>query len=201
MSEATRMQVQLVSMDEVVEACDQLAQRIRQSDFQPEVIVAVARGGFTPARFLCDFLHVGALCAIRVEHYQAGAQRTAQARITVPMSADIRGARVLLVDDVNDSGDTLKVARPHLEAASPATLRTAVLHEKNSTTHPADFCTVKLRQWRWVLYPWAVVEDVGHFIREMQPPPQGEAQLEQRLQQQYGLKLSPRQLERVLRFM
>ncbi|MCA1797774.1 MAG: phosphoribosyltransferase [Geobacteraceae bacterium] len=201
MPEATIMQVDLVSLDEVVRTCDHLAQQIRESDFEPEVVVAIARGGFTPARFLCDFLHIGALAAIRVEHYTAGAQREEQARVTIPLAADIRDAQVLLVDDVNDSGDTLEAAIPHLETFSPAALRTAVLHEKADTTQPADFCATEIKQWRWLLYPWAVVEDIGEFIRKMKPTGQSEEQIQQRLQQQYGLQLSPQQLERVMRFM
>ena len=201
MPEATLMQVHLVSLDEVVEACDHLAQQICESDFHPDVIIAVARGGFTPARFLCDFLHVGALAAIRVEHYAAGAHRAEQARVTIPLATDIRAAQVLIVDDVNDSGETLKVAVPHVAGFSPAALRTAVLHEKSNTTHSADFCSAELRRWRWLLYPWAVVEDIGQFIREMHPAPQNEAQIHQQLHQRYGLQLSSHQLERVLRFM
>lgn len=200
MSEPAIMPVRPVSLEEVVEACDRLARRILASGFEPEVIVAVARGGFTPARFLCDFLRVGALCAIRVQHYEAGAQRGDRARITIPLSADIRGARVLLVDDVNDSGDTLNVARPYLEGFSPAALRTAVLHEKSGTGHLADFRAAEIRQWRWLLYPWAVVEDVGQFIRDMQPRPESAEGIRQRLKEQYGLVLSPVQLERVLHF-
>jgi hypoxanthine phosphoribosyltransferase len=201
MPEAATMQVNLVSLDEVVETCDRLAQQISASDFHPDFIIAIARGGFTPARFLCDFLHVGALAAIRVEHYQAGAKRTGQAEVTIPLAADIRDAQVLIVDDVNDSGDTLKVASSHVAGFSPAQVHTAVLHEKYTTTWCADFRGPELKQWRWLLYPWAVVEDVGQFIREMHPPPQSETQIHLRLHQEYGLKLSPQQLERVLRFM
>jgi hypothetical protein len=201
MPEATTMQVDLVSLDEVVETCDRLAQQISASDFHPDFIIAIARGGFTPARFLCDFLHVGALAAIRVEHYQAGAKRTEQAEVTIPLAAEIRNAQVLIVDDVNDSGDTLKVASSHVAGFSPAQVHTAVLHEKSTTTRCADFRGAELEQWRWLLYPWAVVEDVGQFVREMHPSPQSETQIRQRLHQEYGLKLSPQQLERVLRFM
>lgn len=201
MPEATTMQVDLVSLDEVVEACDLLARQIRESAFAPDFIIAIARGGFTPARFLCDFLHVNALAAIRVKHYEAGARRTEEARVTIPLAADIRDARVLIVDDVNDSGDTLKVAIPHVAGFAPAALRTAVLHEKSNTIYSADFRSAELKQWCWLLYPWAVVEDVGQFIREMEPLPEDETQIRQQLQQQYGLQLSSEQLERVLRFM
>ena len=201
MPEATTMQVDLVSLDQVVEACDLLARQIQESAFAPDLIIAIARGGFTPARFLCDFLHVGALAAIRVEHYEAGARRTEEAKVTIPLSADIRDAQVLIVDDVNDSGDTLKVAIAHVEGFAPAGVNTAVLHEKSNTTHAADFCSAEITEWRWLLYPWAVVEDVGQFIREMEPSPQDKSQIRQQLHQQYALQLSSQQMSRVLRFM
>jgi len=200
MTEPGTMQVQLVGLEEVVDACDQLARAVLASGFQPDIVVAIARGGFVPARFLCDFLHVGKLTSIRVQHYQAGAQKEGQARITIPLSIDIEGANVLLVDDVNDSGKTLAAAAPHLKSFSPAAVRTAVLHEKTSTVQPADFRAIVIRQWRWILYPWAVVEDVGQFVRDMRPTPQNMGEIRKRLDDQYGLAPSPAQLDRVLHF-
>jgi len=194
------MQVQLVGLEEVVDACDRLGRALLESDFRPDVIVAIARGGFVPARFLCDFLQVRKLSSIRVQHYRAGAQKDSQATITIPLSIDIEGANVLLVDDVNDTGTTLVAASSHLKSFSPAALRTAVLHEKTSTIQPADFRVVVVRQWRWILYPWAVVEDVGQFVRDMRPAPCSVDEIRARLDDQYGFVPSPTQLDRVLHF-
>ncbi|MDZ7751831.1 MAG: hypothetical protein U5S82_09235 [Gammaproteobacteria bacterium] len=63
-----------------------------------------------------------------------------------------------------------------------------------------DFRAAELTQWRWILYPWAVVEDVGQFIRDMEPPATGGDEIRQRLLDDYGLGLSPSQLRRVLHF-
>ncbi|WP_026279697.1 phosphoribosyltransferase [Thioalkalivibrio sp. ALJ16] len=194
------MPVQLITVDEVVHAADDLARRILAHGPPPDTIVAIARGGFMPARFLCDFLGVHRLLSLKVEHYTAGARARQRAAVTIPLAGEIRDERVLLVDDVNDSGDTLNAARPHLEALGPATLHTAVLHEKDRTTCRADFCSQAVHEWRWILYPWAVVEDVGQFIREMDPPPASRAALHARLQGDYGLRLAPEQLERVIRY-
>lgn len=194
------MQVQLVTLEEVVEACDRLARAIRASGFRPDLVVAIARGGFVPARFLCDFLQIGSLASIRVLHYRAGAQQDEQARITIPLTVDVSGAHVLLVDDVNDSGKTLAAASSHLAGFSPAAVRTAVMHEKTSTVQAADFRVITVREWRWILYPWAVVEDVGQFIRNMQPTPQSADEIRERLDLQYGFVPSPSQLDRVLHF-
>jgi uncharacterized protein len=200
MSEPGIMQVRQVELEEVVERCDRLARAVLDAGFVPDTVVAVARGGFMPARFLCDFLEIRKLCSIRVQHYAAGAHSSGEARVTIPLSADIAGARVLLVDDVNDSGETLAVAGPYLESFSPAAVRTAVLHEKSSTRHLADFRAEEIRQWHWLLYPWAMVEDVGQFIRDMHPAPRSVAEIRQRLLEQYGFVPSPAQLDRVLHF-
>jgi len=194
------MQVQLVGMEEVVTACDRLAQTILAGGFRPEIVVAVARGGFVPARFLCDFLQIGRLTSIRVQHYQAGAHREAEARVTIPLAVDIRGTQVLLVDDVNDSGKTLAAASAHLAGFSPAAVRTAVLHEKADTVQAADFRAIAVREWRWILYPWAVVEDVGQFLRDMRPAPHSMEEIRQQLADRYGFVPSTAQLEQVLRF-
>lgn len=200
MAEPMIMKVQLLSPDEVVDACDSLARRILASRFRPDLIIAVARGGFMPARFLCDFLNLGTLCSIRVQHYAAGASKGKEAHVTIPLATDIRGARVLVVDDVNDSGDTLRAARSYLEPLGPAELRTAVLHEKLVTTCPADFSAGEVREWRWILYPWAMVEDVAQFIREMVPASRDAEETLRRLHDGYGLELTRAQLTRVVYF-
>lgn len=194
------MKVRLVELEEIVVGCDRLAQAILAEGFIPDIMVAVARGGFMPARFLCDFLKVSSLTSLRVRHYAAGAHKSGAAMVTIPLAADIGGARVLLVDDVNDSGETLAAARPYLESFSPAIVRTAVLHEKSGTKQLADFRAGEIRQWQWILYPWAVVEDVGQFIRNMDPSPTGVEEIRRRLMEDYGFAPSPAQLERVLRY-
>ncbi|WP_018877594.1 MULTISPECIES: phosphoribosyltransferase [unclassified Thioalkalivibrio] len=200
MPEPNKMPVQLITVDEVVRAADDLAHQVLDSGFQPDCIVAIARGGFMPARFLCDFLRVHKLLSLKVEHYTSGAREKQQAAVTIPLAGDVRGERVLLVDDVNDSGDTLATARPHLEGFQPAAVRTAVLHEKAGTSCRADFHSQAVQEWRWILYPWAVIEDVGQFAREMDPAPNSPADLHARLQQDYGLALSTAELDRVIRY-
>ena len=200
MSRAETLPVQKISVEAVVDASDRLARRVRESGFRPDTVIAVARGGFMPARFVCDFLGLSRLLSLKVQHYGAGAQAERRAEVTEPLGSAIRGARVLLVDDVNDSGETLEAARPYLEGLSPSTIRTAVLHEKANTACRADFVAETIEEWRWILYPWAVVEDVGQFLRDIEPAPASREAARQALDARHGLRLSEEEFERVLHF-
>lgn len=200
MSRRETLPVQKVSTEEVVAACDQLCRTIREAGFVPDVVVAIARGGFMPARFVCDFLGVSRLLSIKVQHYGAGAHMQQRAKVTSPLGSAINGERVLVVDDVNDSGETLQAVRPYLEEQEPAAIRTAVLHEKSNTACRADFAVHTIDEWRWILYPWALVEDAGQFLLDMEPAPATREEAASRLAADHGLRLDEAELDRVLFF-
>lgn len=180
---------ELITWHRVYRLAGRLALAIRGSGYRPEVIVAIARGGYVPARILCDFLGVYDLTSIRVVHYAGGARKQPVARVTDRLCTDIAGKPILIVDDVSDTGDTYKVAIEHLAAFRPADIRSAVLLHKITAGYRPDFIGRRVIKWRWMIYPWAVIEDVGGFIARMEPPPRGEAAIRRRLLADYGLKV------------
>ena len=70
--------------------------------------------------------------------------------------------KILLVDDVNDSGKSLIKAKEQLKDASR--VKTAVLHEKETTEFKVDFVADYIHEWKWLIYPWAAAEDVLDFL-------------------------------------
>jgi hypothetical protein len=166
-----------------------LAAKIADSGYRPDLIVAIGRGGYVPGRLLSDWLGIMDLTSFKIEHYRhAEKQRAAQVRY--PLPADVVGRRVLLVDDVADSGETFAVALEHLQSRGPpAEVRSAVLHYKTVSPYRPDFYAKTVRDWRWILYPWAVMEDVGSFIRAMEPQPVGVEEAARRLADERGLRL------------
>lgn len=170
-----------------------LARRIRTTGYRPDTIVAIGRGGYLPARILSDFLNVPDLASFKIEHYHA-TRMAREAVVRHPLPCDLSGRRVLRVDDVTDSGDTFTVALDPLAAhGPPLETRTAVLHHKVVSPFVPDFYAQKVVHWRWIIYPWAVAEDVGSFIRAMSPRPAEVAEIEHRLAVEHGLRL-PRRL-------
>ena len=195
---AEKFLCELVSSESVYALAYTLASEIRASGFRPDLVVAISRGGFTPARVLCDALGIFNLTSIRIFHYKRAATKNGAATVKYPLCIPVNGLRLLVVDDVNDSGDTLREARKHLETLGPKELRTAVLQEKAGSTVCADYVAESVAEWRWLIYPWAVVEDVGGFLKEMEPPPSGGSEAAERLRRDYGLVVPTPQLERLL---
>jgi hypoxanthine phosphoribosyltransferase len=162
---------EVIGLDRVYELAFDLSRRVRAAGFAPDLVVAVARGGFVPARLVCDFLGVRDLASLGVRHYAPGARAEQTACVSHPVNAELRGRRVLLVDDVNDSGDTLELARAHLVERSPRELQLAVLHEKAHTRVAADFRAAAVDASRWLVYQWALCEDVRGFLGRLHPKP------------------------------
>jgi hypoxanthine phosphoribosyltransferase len=189
----------LVSFGEVYRLSRRVSLDIIQSGYRPDIIVAIARGGFVPARILADFLKVPDLTSLRIVHYGAGAAREKRAHIRYPLPIDVSGLRVLVVDDLTDSGETLQAAMDHLLADYlPAEARTAALHYKHNSSFRPDYFARRSMRWRWLIYPWAVMEDVGAFAERMEGFPLPIEEVAVRLEQQYQLVLAEPVLQDVL---
>ncbi len=192
---------ELISWHRVYQLTRALAFQILASDDRPDLIVAIGRGGYVPARILCDFLGIYALTSIRVEHYRSGAQPQKLARVIYPLRTDASGQRVLVLDDVTDTGDTFQVALEHIREFKPEVIRTAVLHHKTVADYEPDWFAQKVATWRWLIYPWAVVEDLTGFIEHMEARPQAPEAIAQRLASDHGIKVPKAMLQDVLRLM
>ena len=191
---AEKFRCDMISWSEVQRLCQHLAGLIRESGYRPDLVVAIGRGGYVPARLICDCLHIMGLTSIKIEHYLSGADRQEEAVIRYPLKADIRGLRVLIVDDVNDTGDTLEVATQHLRTFQPGEIRTAVMHHKAVTRFNVDYYARKIIKWRWLIYPWAVNEDISGFLNRLTPAPGSLEDARKLLAERFTIKISQQRL-------
>ena len=192
---------ELVSWDEVRRMTLALARRLRADGFVPDIIVAIGRGGWIPGRLLSDYLGVANLTDVKVEHYR-GTEKQAVARIRYPLRADLTGQRVLVVDDVTDTGDSFAVALEHTRnCGEPTELRSLVLHHKRVSPYVPDYFAREVAEWRWIVYPWAVVEDLSAMIADMRDPPANAEEVADRLLREHGIRVSLREVEEVLDLM
>ncbi len=197
----TKFRCELLSWNRIYQMARRLALKIRQAGFQPDVVVAIARGGYIPARILCDFMDIFNLTSIRVEHYTAGAHKKQFARISSPLGMDVRDMKVLVVDDVSDTGDTLELALDHIKSFSPEEVKVATLDHKKVSTIEPDFYARKVVNWRWIIYPWAVIEDITGFIKRMEKRPGTPEEAARRLEEERGVKVPKKVVEDVYTFL
>ena len=161
-----RVTVRLVSWEEIVEWSRGLAEKVRGSGYKPDMIVAVARGGYVPARLLCDFLDVTDLLSVQSQHWVEAARAAEKAILKYPYKVDARGKRILLVDDIVDTGETLMLAREFIEREwAPEEVRIAVLQWISPVAKfKPDYYHIEVKDWTWFQYPWTRLEDTMQFI-------------------------------------
>lgn len=156
----------LYTWDDIQKLCKILAEKIKKSGYRPEVVVAIARGGWVPARIVCDRLNIKELYSVKTEHWGVVATQTAEAKITQPLNAKIEGKRVLIVDDVADTGDTIRLVSEHVREFSPADVRVAVIDYKKTSKFMPDFYAAEMESWKWIVYPWSIKEDLRDLINK-----------------------------------
>ncbi len=164
-----RVPVKLVTWEEIVEWSRGLAKKIEESGYRPDVVIAIARGGFVPARLVCDFLGIENLLSIQSQHWTEAARKGERAIIKFQYTIDLRGLRALLIDDIVDTGDSMILAKKFIEENwKPDELRTAALQWISTVAKiKPDFYYIEVKDWVWFQYPWTRLEDTMQFIKRM----------------------------------
>lgn len=135
-------------------AVRELAQMVADSDFRPDLILAIARGGLFPAGSLGYALSVKNLYVMNLEFY-SGVDERLDVPVMLPPyldKFDLTDASILVVDDVADTGHTLKAVFEFCQEVV-AESRTAVLYEKPHSLVKCDFVWKKTSQW--INFPWS----------------------------------------------
>lgn len=164
-----RVPVKLVSWNEIVEWSWGLAKNVEKDGYIPDVIIAISRGGYVPARLLCDFLGVENLVSIQSQHWTEAAKKGERAIIKFEHVIDLSGYKALLVDDIIDTGESVILAKSFiLEKWKPADLRVAALQWISPVAKiKPDYYYIEVKEWVWFQYPWTRLEDVTQFINRM----------------------------------
>jgi len=188
----------LITWEEVYSLCRQLTQQLRKADFRIDMIIAIARGGYVPGRILSDMLGIHDLTCFKIEHYQ-GAYKQLETYVKYPLNADINWRNILLLDDVCDSGDTFAVGIDHIRQCGTVNeMHTAALHLKTVSKFIPDFYVETVSEWRWLIYPWAVNEDLSSMIAKMQFDNPDVTLLQRLIKQRHGINVTRLQIEDAL---
>jgi len=140
------------------------AEKIRNSGLQPSVIVGVSRGGWIPARVLSDLLENPTLASVRVETYSGTTQAKSLPTLTQRVPIPVTKKEVLIVDDVADSGKSLKVVKEHILQQDAEVAKVATLYYKPWSTVKPEYYEKETS--KWIVFPWDRKETVRRIVEE-----------------------------------
>jgi len=131
------------------ELCRALALKVAR-DYQPDLVVGIARAGVIPGAVVASILRVD-FHSLKISRKEGDAVVRARPAILSAAPTQAAGKRVLLVDEIATSGDTLRLALAAVRDVRPAEVRTATSFARTSGYKPDYFA---LETDATVIFPW-----------------------------------------------
>lgn len=133
-----------------------LAKMILKSGKKYDRVVALARGGWTWARTLVDYLQIDNIASVHIKFYRGVGKTNEKPVILQSLSTSINKEKILLLDDVADSGKTLQLAREYLLKCGAKNVDTATLFYKPRSVYKPEYYSYTTTAW--VIFPHEVRE-------------------------------------------
>ena len=141
-----------------------LVEKIRKNGFEPDIIVGVSRGGWPPARVLSDLLDNPNLANVKAEFYLGVAETKGEPVITQPVSMIVNGKKVLIVDEVADTGKSLKLVKEHITGEGAVEVKVATAYYKPWSIVKPDYYEKETS--RWIVFPWEIRETIRKIAKK-----------------------------------
>jgi len=149
--------------NQIYEMLLNLAEKIRKNNFKPDIIVGVSRGGWPPARVMSDLLDNPNLANVRAEFYLGVAETKGEPTLTQPVSTSVAGKKVLVVDEVADTGKSLKLVKEHIIEQDATEVKIATVYFKPWSIVKPDYYEKETSQW--IVFPWEIKETVRKIVK------------------------------------
>jgi len=157
---------EIPTWEQIYEMLLDLAHKIRRDKFNPDIIVGVSRGGWTPARVLSDLLENPKIANVKAEFYLGVAETKKEPVITQSVSVNVKDLKVLVVDDVSDTGKSLRLVKTHLLEQGATALKIATLYYKPWSVTTPDYYEKTTSDW--IIFPWERKEAFRKVIEKFQ---------------------------------
>ena len=156
---------EVMSWDDLGASARELAEAVAADGYRPDMVLGIARGGLLVAGALGYALGIKNTFTMNVEFYTGIDERLDMPMILppVPDLVDFAETKVLIADDVADTGATLKLVQEFCEG-KVAEVRCAVLYEKPRSTVKCEY--VWRRTDRWITFPWSAEDPVLQALSE-----------------------------------
>jgi len=158
-----KIEFEIPTWNEIYHMLLNLAEKIRKNGFRPDIIVGISRGGWPPARVMSDLLENPELANVRVEFYLGVAETKKEPVITQSVSMPVKAKKVLILDDVADTGKSLQLAKKHVTERGAEEVKVATIYYKPWSVIVPDYYEKKTE--KWVVFPWERKETVRNLVK------------------------------------
>ena len=160
----SELEFEIPTWEKIYELLLNLASKIRKANFKPDVIVGISRGGWPPARIMSDLLENPELANVKAEFYLDVAKTKSEPVITQPVSVSVHGKKILIVDDVADTGKSLRLVRSHIKEQGATDVKIATIYYKPWSVVTPDWYERKTSHW--IIFPWERKETVKNVVKK-----------------------------------
>ena len=145
------MEKEYLVWSKVDEAIWTLVDHVRK-EYNVDIIVGIARGGLIPAVRMSHIMDNILMRVMDVKFYTDIERHTEMPEITVPLTEPVQGKNVLIVDDVADTGKTLKVVKEDIIEKGARDVKIAVIAKKPKSIVDPDYYIFQTD--KWIIFPW-----------------------------------------------
>lgn len=136
----------------------EVAEKVKRSKYNPDIIVGISRGGWIPARIISDLLEKSVLANVSVEFYEQLGETKGKPTITQPISISVKEKKLLLVDDVADTGQSLVLVKKYLKDEGASEIKIVSIYYKPWSIIIPDYYQEETNLW--IIFPWEIKESL-----------------------------------------
>jgi hypoxanthine phosphoribosyltransferase len=141
--------------EDVEKSCLSIYSQMCCCNYKPEAIIALLRGGVVPGRIFSDYFNILLdFFALDVNLYDGIGVRRDKPDIK-PFDGDVQGKKILIIDDIWDSGKTMNAVLDYLNEED---VTTATLYWKETSEGKPDYYAETVREDVWLVFPWEKYE-------------------------------------------
>ena len=157
------LEFEVPTWNQIYEMLLNLMEKIRKNGFKPDIIVGVSRGGWPPARVLSDLMGNPNLANVKAEFYVGVAETKGEPILTQPVSMTVSGKKVLIVDEVADTGKSLRLVKEHIMEQGAGEVKIATVYYKPWSVVKPDYYEKETS--RWIVFPWEIKETIRKIVK------------------------------------
>lgn len=140
-----------------------LAKKISKDNYYPELIVGISRGGWIPARVIYDLLGNSHLTDIKIEFYIGIGETRNKPIMDKSLSISVENKNILILDDVADTGESLKLVKEYIRLKRALEIKTATIYCKPHSRLIPDYYIKNTE--KWIIFPWELKETIRYLTK------------------------------------